>query len=68
LERVTYISSATLDGNRPIFVQDGFKLFVVFGSEIAEIMLGPEYGFPIPAIAFVNCYFGSLQLIQEVTH
>jgi hypothetical protein len=68
MEKITYISSATLDGVRPIFVQDGFNLYVAFGAEIVEIPLGQDYGFPLPALAFINCYLGYPEILQETVH
>ena len=63
-----YISSTTLDGTKPIFVVDGFKVFLLFGQEIVEVCLDASYGFPLPAVAFVNCYFGSIHIVQIVNH
>ena len=54
----------TIDGVRPIFVLDDSTVFVHFDGEIASIKLGPDYGFRLPAMGFVNAYFGSTQIIE----
>jgi hypothetical protein len=60
-----YISTTTMDGVNPIFVLQGSKLYVTFGKEVVEMTLDSGYGFPIPAIAFVNCYLGSTHIVQQ---
>ena len=58
-----YVSSMTIDGVLPIFVLEDSTVFVHFAEEIAEIILGPDYGFRLSPLAFVNSYFGSTQII-----
>jgi hypothetical protein len=66
--RNLYVSQMTVDGKNPIFVLQGAQIYLVFSTEIVKIPL-IDCGFPIPAIGYVNCYFGSSDIIaNDISH